>query len=326
MWFRQSFVWFVTALAMIGCRPADQSVKSVKELLEAGELVEFAKPDYRRPSCPPTRSDWTELQIDDEGRRQIVLGYQRSVLSPGRNSCIRVGSTVDLRSPQAKSGGGRIVISKLGLIKIDKLDKRHLSGRYYASDSSFQRAKALVAARLQPFHDGLVMITSFEYVPGSAADEDALRKRDLEEKSGDGLVETRTDGETLTPNCKAVWNKVIMPQEFQAAVETQDLRSWYTLGDYNCLAQGATAGVSSTRDGPSSLQVKILKLRKFRASALTKTLDPKYFSMTEDVYARVYARIQQDLSMRPEEWITVADFLRTSAPVDQPGFEKGGSQ
>jgi hypothetical protein len=45
------------ALLLTACNPADQKVKSVRERLEAGEVVEFTEAGYRRPSCREGQPD-----------------------------------------------------------------------------------------------------------------------------------------------------------------------------------------------------------------------------------------------------------------------------
>jgi hypothetical protein len=173
-----------------GCQPNDLPTRNTRQKLEAGELVEFKTPGYRRPSCQNRQPDWRELRVTTDERVRVVLGKQQSQLMPGKHSCLRVGGVVDLQILNASgSTSGRVQITKLALIKVGQLKASHLKGRYFASAQDFQSYLTDVRSRLKPEDQDIVMITEFTYLTGSAVDELILKQKDLEPKNMTTIVD-----------------------------------------------------------------------------------------------------------------------------------------
>ena len=87
----------LAVLAVVGCKPNDQHVKTVKERVDAGEVVWFSEAGTKLPNCR-NGADWPGLRgTPEDERSRIVLGKQKTVVSPGNRSCYRIGSRVALR-------------------------------------------------------------------------------------------------------------------------------------------------------------------------------------------------------------------------------------
>jgi hypothetical protein len=292
------FCLLIAALILAACQPADKKVKSVKERLEAGELVEFTKPGYRPPACNQHLPDWSDIRLRDESERErIVLKTQRSALNPGKYSCFRIGSIIDLNSPDKHSGAGKARITKLSIVALDKLQARNLKGSFFSKAQDFSNYKASV--KLYPDHQGLVTIVDFEYIPDSAPDEKDIKEKIKREGDSDGLVETAKDGEFVS-SCNAPWTELLAADNFHEALLNGSLKSFYRVGDLNCLAQGQQAEVKTKRGDASKGMVKILKVRKFRMAHL----DASYFRGKEADFVQLEAAIKAD---KQNEWMTVMD-------------------
>lgn len=299
------------AIAVGACTPADPNIRTVRERLEAGEVVEFSEMGYRRPSCSPKKPDWTEYGTNEKSRQRIVLRQENFLLQPGRHSCFRIGS--ELAITTSRNGGvkARAIITKLALVKLDKMTASNLNkSSFYASDDEFAKLKAGMKPRLKPFHNGVVTVAYLHYIRGSAPDEDEIRTADAAERAGDGYSETTADGQTLSLNCTP-WSTVVVAQDYIDAAIRGDVRSWYKLGDFNCMPQGLIAGVTASPTGVPAGQVKVTKIKKFRIAHLDPTVNPKYFNLPQDVWSVVYSKIQMELanSTKKNEWMTVTDFV-----------------
>lgn len=287
-----------TALLLTACQPADQKVKSVKERLEAGEVVEFTKPGYRRPSCSSRQPDWTDVRLSDEAERErIITKAQASSLNPGKHSCFRVGSVIDLNSPQKNSNAGKVRITKISIVQLDKLTSRNLKGTYFAKADDFGRYKDAAKFRLKPEHEGIVTIVDFQYIADSAPDEKLIKEKVKREAEGDGLSQTMNDGDFIS-SCNAPWTELLAADAFHEPLLSGKLRSFYRIGDLNCLKQGQIVELKAKRGDPSKGMMKILKIKKFRMAHLSE----KYFEMGEYPYADLERTIKAE---RANEWMTV---------------------
>lgn len=180
--FTTKFRWLcvVSTLGLTACQPADVNVRSIRERLEAGEVIEYTVPGSIREICNKNKSDWTSIRVPREIREGIVLGKFVSVLGAGRYVCYRVGSVIDLDpSNESALPAGRAIVRRVALIRADRLEKYHLKGRAWASDETFQREKNyLLTQRLKAKDQGIAHIVDLAYIPGTAVDEKTLVDRE----------------------------------------------------------------------------------------------------------------------------------------------------
>jgi hypothetical protein len=291
----------------VACQPSDQKAKTVKQRLDAGETVVFSEPGYRRPSCSQRSPDWSNVALNDEDERgRIVLSKQNSFLSPGPRTCYRVGSTIDLGVyGRDIKGGGRVRITRLSLVRMDKLDKRSLKGAFFSSNDAFNRYRDALKPRMRPEYGDIITIVDFVYLSGSAVDESDIRQKDQDKNTGDGYEETTNAGDTLS-SCNKPWSDVAVPAELLDAVRSGAIKSWYQLGERNCFAQGQTAALKTGvgAGSPAVAQIRLTKLKRFRISAI----DAKFFNLPDYDFTAVRDRVLRDNTNRHEEFMTVVDF------------------
>lgn len=304
--------WLIVAIALglSACQPADPNSRTVKQRLEAGEIVEFTKPGYRRPSCSDRLPDWTDIRLSDEDERErIVALSQSSALNPGKHSCFRVGSVITLNTPQKRTGGGLVRITKLALAQLDKLDKRAMKGKFFASSESFYKYKDAVKFRLKPDQDGIVTLLEFEYLDGSAPDEKAIREKQSQKDAGDGYEETSKDGDSLS-SCKKPWSDILVAADFQDPVMKSKLGSWFRLGKSACLSQGQTVQVKTElKDTDIKGVVKLTKIKRVKLKFLTAD----HLNLNGFEFARVKAQIEKENAGKGEEWIMIFDVQPVTA-------------
>lgn len=297
-----------TLLALTACQPADVKVKTVKERLEAGQLVEFTEPGYRRPSCSDRAPDWSALEVSNqEERERVILKSQASILHPGRHSCYRVGSVVNLKVFREDETDGQVQITKLSLIKLDKLHAGHLKGRFFSKSEDFESYKNFLAEkRMRPEFDNIVTIVEFVYITDSASDQVKIWEDEEKRNSGDGYQETTKDGEKVGTCPGSTWRDIRIPPEFHADVLAGNIKSWYTLGDRSCFEQGQEVEITPIGGGASVGRVRISKLKIFKLEAL----NAERFNLPNYSYEEVKKAIEQHVAKmdRPQKWIVVIDF------------------
>src|SRR5689334_8028409 len=105
----------LVGLALSGCGPADPNVKNARQRLDDGEIIEFTKDGFREASCRDRKD--TLLEIDEEQRRNIVLGDQQSFINVFRHTCFEVGSEIGFK----KTDKNKRVTVLPGRIKIKKI-------------------------------------------------------------------------------------------------------------------------------------------------------------------------------------------------------------
>lgn len=311
----QLTIFLAAASAINACTPSDQHVKSVRERLEAGEAIEFTKPGSRLENCG--HAVWTTIKVSDHVERdRVVLGQQTSILNTGYKFCGVIGRPVDMTISKGDTGLGQVIVTKITLVKLDKLKKSQLKGSFFSEEQGFENYKAGI--RLYPDNQGVVTIIDARYQPGTAVDEKAVIKRDAEKRASDGYVETKTDGTDLS-NCPSAWSDLAVAEPFQAAVINGQLGSWYSLGDKNCIRQGSTINVKSKvgKDAAVIGTVKVAKIKKFR----TSFLDAKYFDLRGQDFAPIQEQIKKE-DTRHNEWITVIDFVASDGKATPPAEVK----
>lgn len=305
------FAWLNAALfliALTACQPADKSTKTVKEKIDAGYVVDFTKPGYRRPSCPSRAPDWSDVRLNDDSERErIITQSQSSILSPGKHSCFRVGAVVSINSPQIRSGSGQARINKISLVKIDNLNSSSLKGSFFAKADDFNSYRDNMRRRMRLSDEGIVTIVDLRYIEGSAADESSIKEKLAREASGDGFSETSSDGSSIS-NCTTPWTEILVPESFHEALLSGTLRSYYRMGDLNCLKQGQQVELKVKRGDPSKGLLKVVKIKKFRTSFLS----PQYFNLGSFTWETLATAIKAE---RPQEWMTVMEVSPVLAPT-----------
>jgi hypothetical protein len=308
-------IFLAAASAITACTPSDQHVKSVRERLEAGEAIEFTKPGTKTANCGS--AIWTTIKVSDHVERdRVVLGQQTSILNTGYKFCGIIGRPVDMIISKGDSGLGQVIVTKITLVKLDKLKKSQLKGSFFSEEQGFENYKAGI--RLYPDNQGVVTIIDARYQPGTAVDEKAVIKRDADKRASDGYMETKTDGTDLS-NCPSAWSDLAVAEPFQAAVINGQLGSWYSLGDKNCIRQGSTINIKSKvgKDAAVIGTVKVAKVKKFRSSFL----DAKYFDLRGQDFAPIQEQIKKE-DTRHNEWITVIDFVASDGKATPPAEVK----
>jgi hypothetical protein len=303
---------FLSAVSAItACKPSDQHVRTVRERLEAGEAVEFTKPGTKTANCGP--AVWTTIKVSNKIERdRVILGQQASILNAGYKFCGVIGKPVDMTVFKGDTGLGQVIVTKITLVKLDKLKKSQLKGAFFSEEQGFEDYKAGV--RLYPENQGVVTIIDTRYQKGTAVDEKAVINRDAEKRASDGYVETKEDGTDLS-NCSSAWYDLAVAEPFQEAVVSGRLGSWYSLGDRNCIRQGSTINVKSKvgKDEPAVGKVKVAKIKKFRVNFL----EARYFDLREQDFSPIEEQIRKE-NTRRNEWITVVDFVASGDKTAQP--------
>jgi len=301
-------LWVIAVAAVLtltACQPSDVKVKTVRERLEAGQVVEFTKPGYRRPDCPSRAPDWTDLLVSNEIRQRIVLKSQATLPGLGKKPCYRVGSVVNIKVAGNSAGLGQVRIVKLSLVKAESLRQNAFNDRFIgkAKVEEFARLKEDLQKALKPEHEGLIHIVEYQYLNGSAADQKAIEEK---AQATDLYQETSENGQRVG-SCPAdkSWNDIVAPQEFHPLILGGQIKSWYRLGDSACLNQGQEVDVkaSSAAGTPSSGQVRITKLKLFRVS----DLDQSRFELPGFDFEKLREKILADNLRARQEKITVMD-------------------
>ncbi len=308
---------------LVGCQPADVKVKSVRERLEAGEIIEFSEPGYRYKGCKEDNADWDDLRIGPDStsetvlgeRDRIVIGQQQSRLNPGLYSCFRVGSTIDLSPYKFKGQGspGRVQITKLAWVHIDHLKKSQMKGRYFASNEGFYAAKDEMRFVLKNAPDkfGVVTLVEVRYVGGTAFDEKSINEKASGLDESDGFQATRKDGDSLNRNCThkdgTPKEKALKVTDLMAyAIRGGELLSAYKLGYTPCFIQGQQIDLKvDYRSDEIIKTVKISKVKRVRR----KFLKAEHFELPNLSYAALKSEIDQEAKENPEEFISIIDFV-----------------
>jgi hypothetical protein len=321
----------LAGLIIAGCHPADEKSKTVKQRLEAGELVEFTDNGYMRPAC--THGAWEDARLgEDPERARVILGKQQAIINTNMNGCQQVGSTPYMNVFKGDKGPqvGRVLVTKIGLVKASKIKSNYLSGRFFAQSTDYN---AYITDKLTPRNGDpapdIVMIVTFKYVSGTAVDESDVRKGDVTPPTPappgpptteDGYSETNTNGQMISDSntCKRAWDSVAVPSDFQPPMLAGTLKSWYRLGDMNCLPQGATIALNNkVGEKPGFMQVKVTRVKRFR----TAFVDEKFFDLNGFDYALLKAKIDADNAAKPSDWMTVVDFEPVGPAVMEDDHE-----
>ncbi|HMN68888.1 MAG TPA: hypothetical protein PKC28_10155 [Bdellovibrionales bacterium] len=318
-------LWLILgiSLTLAACQPADRNTKSVYQRLMAGELVEFDEPGYRRPACSGSKPDWTDIRVSaDPERARIVTRNQKSYMNAGDYSCYRVGGQVAISVNGKTQDLGMVRIKKLGLIKLEKLEKRHLKGQYFASSEDFYAYKDAMKFRLDkdPSYKGIVTLLEIDYVPGTATDEKTLNEKAMEEGQQKTFEETRFDGDMLKgQTCDKPWVDLVVPADAQEPVFKGQIGSWYNFGQKNCLAQGQDVGIKSEKkkDSPIVRTLKVAKVKRVRIGGLL----PEHFVLPDFDYAVLKKRIEDENTKGQSGWITIVDFAPREQAAPRPAPE-----
>lgn len=302
--------WVTIALVLglcAGCRPSDQKVDSVREQVMAGDYVEFKDTGY---SLCGSSFAWDNMRLGSEDERmRIIVKKQQAFIQPGFRACYRVGDEISIEVVNKGSlGGGRIRITSVGLVLLDKLYGRNaskLSGPYFKATDNLEAYKGTLKSRMFPEMEGVVTVVNFVYISGTADDEAVMKQKDKEMSETDGFKETEKDGDTLA-SCKTEWTDFAIKPDVLEQIKSGELRSWYNMGPRNCLKQGAEAVVRISKDlaSPPVIRVKVTKIKKFRV----RFVDAKFFNLNGFPYATLKEMILKDDTGKNNEFMTVIDF------------------
>lgn len=308
----KSWVTIALVLGLCGCRPSDQKVvtdsnqkaDTVRDLVLAGEFVEFKQTGYSL--CGPNA--WTSMRFgDEEERMRVIAGRQTAFIQPGFSVCYRVGDEIGTEvNKKGALGGGKIRIVSVGLVLLDKLygkNAEKVSGRYFQATDNLDKYKGALKSRMYPEMDGVVTVVNFVYLPGTAADEAAMKQLDEELSEGDGYKEAQ-EGKSIG-KCDH-WTDFDVNPEVLPQIKSGELRSWYRLGNQNCLIQGSEVGLRLDRDlkSPQVARVKVTKVKMFRV----RYMEPKFFELHGFPYEQLKTMILKDNESKKNEFMTVTDF------------------
>lgn len=310
----------MAAVALSACQPNDTKVKTARELLDEGEVLEFTEPGFRHKGCRNKPN--SDLRVtDDVERTRIVLGKQGTIISPGIYNCYRVGSRVGVymeRSRKRTVLPGEIIVSKISWARIEKVTKSRMKGRHFQSSEQFNSYLNDIKRVLEIFKTPYVAIVEFQYVGGSAVDEKALVEQENEKNSGDGFQETTEDGKCLGRCPNRLWTDTEVPTEFQAALVDKSLGSWFQLREQTGFQQGAEILLKTDRNHTEGFaRARIKKVKRFRYSALNE----RFFNFDGFAIEKLRTYIQLMNVRVNSEWVTVID-LEILPPVAGPEQKK----
>jgi hypothetical protein len=287
----------VAALAIVGCKPNDTHVKTVKERVDAGEVVWFSEPGTKLPNCR-VGPDWPGIRnTPKEEVERIVLGKQRTVAAPGNRNCYRIGSKIMVID--GKPSAGIVVVQALGIARLDLLRQGDLKGRYFDARSEFDGFTNKLASRMGGNKNGYIYLVNVAYVGGTAVNEKAIKDAD----KLDGYEETTKDGDSL--GCNA-WTTMEVAMDFLNPILDGKLKSYYKLGSSNCIAQGATIELKERLGTtyPVLAKVKVKKVKRFKVSALAA----RYFELDGFDFNILKNHVTAANLRAKEERMTVVDF------------------
>lgn len=301
--------WVTIALVLglcAGCKPSDQKVVSVRDQVMAGDYVEFKEMGY---SLCGNGFAWDNMRFgSEEERMRVIVKKQQAFIQPGFRACYRVGDVINFEViNKGAFGGGKIKITSVGLVLLDKLYGKNaskVSGSYFKSTDNLDAYKGTLKSRMFPDMEGVVTVVNFVYIPGSSIDEALMKARDKEMSETDGYKETEKDGDAIA-GCSD-WQDFAINPEVLDAIKSGELRSWYNLGPRNCLKQGVEAGVRLDKNlsSPKVIRVKVTKIKKFRV----RFVDPKFFNLHGFSYDKLKEMITKEDAGKNSEFMTVTDF------------------
>ena len=80
-------------LALCACQPNDQRVKTARQLMDEGQVLEMTQSGWRHSGCQKGNKPNFQLLVNDEQERaRVVLGTQGTIISLGLYNCYQVGS------------------------------------------------------------------------------------------------------------------------------------------------------------------------------------------------------------------------------------------
>jgi hypothetical protein len=292
------------AAVVVGCKANDTNVKTVKERVDAGEIVWFSEPGTKLPSCKNSR-DWIGIQgTPSDEQERLVLGKQRSVIGTrvGKTKmwpCYRIGSDIAINEQNPKLGS--VGVQAIGIARLDLIKQRDLKGRYFEAEEEFTGYTKRVASRVKGDAQAYVYILNLNYVAGSAANEKVLQENDKK----DGYEETSKDGDNLGCNTWSVFDNDTLAEYLQPILEGK-VKSFYKLGSRNCVTQGAIVELKERFGAtvPALTKVKVKKVKRFKVSALNE----RHFVLDGFDFKILKGTILEQNKKAKAEFMTVIDF------------------
>ncbi len=303
---------FATFLIFIGCQPNDQTILTVKERLDRGEIIEFSEWGFRHSGCHEKVPNWNLLMSNPDERIRVVAGDQSTIIHPNVYSCYRVGSRVDLEVRQKNAEGkwvrdwnqtGRARITKITWLRIEKLTRNRLRGKFFSQSTEeyykyVDRVKQVLKDR-SPY----IALIDFSYEIGSAVDEKLIRESKEKESKEDEYEESAADGKCLRRCTSRIDSDLYVPEQFHDALRAGQLPLWVRLGFANHFRQGDIVSVKVNSKGSEVARVKIKKLKRFKSWALDKYLVADGFDLTA-----VKEYVSETLRQRPETHVSIIEF------------------
>lgn len=316
----------LAALGLTACQPNDTRVKTVKELLDEGRVLEFTEPGFRHNGCKKKPNALVQVGDDDE-RVRVVVGKQNAVLAPGIYNCQTVGARVGLgrynsKTRQVVRQQGDVVVTKISWARVDRVNKSMMKGKYFQSSEQFYNYLDNQKRRLEVMKQNYVTLIEFDYVSGSAVDEKTLVEQENKATEGDGFSETTADGQCIERCPNKPWIDTSVPADFQTALLDKTLGSWFQLGSNNGFKQGAEIVLKTRREDTAGFaRARVKKIKRFKVSYLNE----KFFVLGGIDFQKIRDHIQAQNATRNEEWMTVTDLeilpaapANPAAPTDLP--------
>lgn len=296
-------------LGLSACSPNDTRVKTVKELLDEGRVLEFTEPGFRHNGCKEKPN--AMVQVDDEDERsRVVVGKQGTVLAPGIYNCQTVRARTSLGKYNSKLKrvdplSGDVVVTKISWARIDKVNKGLMKGKYFESSEQFYNYIDNQKRRLEAMRQNYVTIIEFGYVRGSAVDEKAIVDQDNKLNETDGFTETTEDGKCVAKCFNKPWVDTSIPQDVQPALLDKTLGSWFQMGQSNGFRQGDVIDLKTNRTDTSGFaKAKVKKIKKFKVWAMKES----HFILNGFDYSKIRAAVEEANKIKKEDWMTVTDF------------------
>jgi len=296
----------IAALGLCACHPNDTHIKTVKDRMDAGEVIEMT--GKMHGGCK--NKEWSELRTVKEEQKRIVIGKQEAFIGPKVYQCYKTGESLPLEiNGKTDPENGVVKIQRVfwargDLLYKSKLNKLNVGGKHFDSSEDFNKYMANVKSRSS--YDGYVHILELAYHKGTAAQEKVWIEEDRLLNLGDGFKETLNDGEYVE-SCRNPWTDIrVLDPEFHQPVLDGRIQSAYQLGRNNCLKTGTVVDIKTGHDATAPVigKAKIKKVKLFRVWAL----DRKYFILNNFDFATIEAAVKRRNSSLNNEFMTVTDF------------------
>lgn len=301
---------WLTVLAVLGlsaCQPNDQKVKTVKQRLDEGEVIEMNEIGFRHGGCSDKTPNFKLRVLDPKERSRVVVGKQGSIISAGIYNCYRIGSRVGIEIKRAEQPG-QIVVTKITWARLEKVTKSRMSGKFFASSENYYDYYNSAKSFGEKIGEPYVSIIDFKYVKGTAVDEASLLDNEKLLDNGDGYRETTTDGKCIASCAGRAEDTLPVPDQFHIPLLERKLTTWFTLGAKNNYRQGQEVDVKvNWKDTYVVARVKIKKVSNFKIWALDKYLTSSEVYDVRELKNYIF-KINNGPSGAGEDYVSLLEF------------------